>query len=246
MTKTGKRRSSRSTRAPLRPPGRPPVVHRAERRPFWEAIAAGLTTEEAARVAGVSSPVGVRWFRKCGGMPPAHLAVSVRPGPARYLSLAEREELAILQAQGLGVRASARCLGRAPSTISRELRRNASTRSGDFVYRATTAQWHADRAATRPKASRLATNDALRTYVAERLAGAVVTPAGVALIATIRHSNLRNTMVQAVSRSIQTNPPPPRIGLTGSIRTTSPPLTRATESGFRAIDVSGPLRATRA
>jgi len=178
MTKTGKRRSSRSTRALLRSPGRPPVLHRAERRLFWEAIAAGVTSEEAARVAGVSSPVGVRWFRECGGMPPSHLAPSAPRGSARYLSFPERVELALLQAQGVGVRAIARQLARAPSTISRELRRNASTRSGGFVYRATTAQWHADRAATRPKAARLATNDALRTYVVERLAGAVVTPAG--------------------------------------------------------------------
>jgi IS30 family transposase len=99
----------------------------------------------------------------------------------RYLSLAEREELAILHAQGCGVRESARRLGRAPSTISRELRRNAATRSGGFAYRATTAQWHADRSARRPKAARLATHDALRTYVADRLAGAVVAPSGRAM-----------------------------------------------------------------
>ena len=42
-------------------------------------------------------------------------------------------------------------LGRAPSTISRELRRNAATRCGNLDYRATTAQWHAERAARRPK-----------------------------------------------------------------------------------------------
>ena len=47
---------------------------------------------------------------------------------------------------------------RAPSTISRELRRNAATRSGGFEYRATTAQWHADRAARRPKPAKLAVN----------------------------------------------------------------------------------------
>ncbi len=181
MAKTGKRRSRRSTRAPLRSPGRPPVVHRAAQRAFWETIAAGVTTEEAAREAGVSSPVGARWFRAYGGMPPSHLAPSAPLGSARYLSFPEREELALLQAQGLGVRASARQLGRAPSTVSRELRRNAATRGGDFIYRATTAQWHADRAAQRPKAARLATNTALRTYVAERLAGAVVTPAGIPL-----------------------------------------------------------------
>jgi IS30 family transposase len=88
--------------------------------------------------------------------------------------------LAILRAHGHGVREIARRLARAPSTISRELRRNAATRSGGFDYRATTAQWHADRAARRPKLGRLAVNAALRTYVQERLAGVVVAPGGAA------------------------------------------------------------------
>ena len=57
----------------------------------------------------------------------------------RYISFAEREEIAILHAQEFGVRAIARKLGRAPSTISRELRRKAATRSGRFDYRASTA-----------------------------------------------------------------------------------------------------------
>jgi IS30 family transposase len=70
-------------------------------------------------------------------------------------------------------------LGRAVSTISRELRRNAAARSGGLAYRATTAQWHAERAARRPKQAKLALNAALRTYVEERLAGAVVAPGGV-------------------------------------------------------------------
>jgi IS30 family transposase len=75
----------------------------------------------------------------------------------------------------------ARRLGRAPSTISRELRRNAATRSGGLEYRATTAQWHAERAARRPKAAKLATNAALRAYVQERLAGPVAAPGGAAV-----------------------------------------------------------------
>ena len=72
-------------------------------------------------------------------------------------------------------------LGRAPSTISRELRRNAATRSGGFEYRATTAQWHAERRARRPKAAKLVKNQALRTWVQERLAGQVCTTDGVAV-----------------------------------------------------------------
>ena len=111
-------------------------------------------------------------------MPPSQLATSAPERSARYLSRAEREELAILRALGHGVRAIARRLQRAPSTISRELRRNAATRSGGFDYRATTAQWHADRASRRPKVARLATHDALRRYVTERLSGTVVAPNG--------------------------------------------------------------------
>ena len=112
-------------------------------------------------------------------MPPSHLAAASPPLSRRYLSFAEREEIAILRAGGNGVREIARRLARAASTISRELRRNAATRNGGFGYRATTAQWHADRAARRPKPARLATNETLRRYVQERLAGLVVAPDGV-------------------------------------------------------------------
>lgn len=118
-------------------------------------------------------------------MPPSQLAASAPSRSERYLSLAEREELAILRAQGFGVRAIARRMARAPSTISRELRRNAATRSGGFAYRATTAQWHADRAARRPKVARLVVHDALRTYVADRLAGKVVAPSGRAIVGPV-------------------------------------------------------------
>ena len=102
-------------------------------------------------------------------MPPICLA----PVSERYLSFAEREEIAIAHAQGAGVRAIARRLGRSPSTISRELRRNASTRSYAVPYRATTAHWHAQRRASRPKVSKLAGNDTLRAYVQDRLAGQI-------------------------------------------------------------------------
>ena len=123
-------------RAKMRSPGRPPVLHRSERRPFWQAIAEGCSSEDAARIAGVSQAVGTRWFRECGGMPPSHLAPSAPPPTGRYLSFAEREQIALARARGEGVRAIARQLGRSASTISRELRRNAATRSGGFEYRA--------------------------------------------------------------------------------------------------------------
>ena len=84
-------------------------------------------------------------------MPP----ISLEAPSGRYLSFAEREEIALLRAQMHGVREIARRLGRAPSTISREPRRNAATRGGRLDYRASVAQWHADRQARRPKPCKL-------------------------------------------------------------------------------------------
>ena len=177
----GRRRLDRALRGKLRSPGRPPVARQEHRRRFWAFIAEGLSSEDAAMEVGVSQPVGTRWFREAGGVAPSHLSRSSKPSPGRYLSFAEREEIALGWARGLGVREVARRLGRAASTISRELRRNAATRGGNLDYRATTAQWHAERAARRPKRAKLAANPALRAYAQDRLAGAVVAPGGAAV-----------------------------------------------------------------
>ena len=183
---TRRRRSDRALRVALRPPGRPSgrpsAARREDRRRFWAAVAAGRSSEVAAIEAGVSPAVGTRWFREAGGMPPKSLAPSAKPLSGRYLVFAEREEIALCRAQGQGIREIARRLGRAASTISRELRRNAATRGGGLEYRASTAQWHAERAARRPKRAKLATNAALRTYVQECLSGAVATPGGAAVV----------------------------------------------------------------
>jgi IS30 family transposase len=184
--RAGRRRSDRALRAVLPgSPGRPGVAQRENRRRFWAAIAAGRSSEAAAIEAGVSPAVGARWFREAGGMPPTTLAPSAKPPSERYLVFAEREEIALCRAQGQGIREIARRLGRAASTISRELRRNAATRSGGLEYRASTAQWHAERAARRPKRAKLATTAALRTYVQERLSGAVATPGGAAVVGPV-------------------------------------------------------------
>jgi IS30 family transposase len=161
----------------MRSPGRPPVGRREHRQRFWAAIARGERSDAAGVEVGVSPVVGVRWFREAGGVPP----ISQAPLSGRYLSFAEREEIAILRAGGAKVREIARQIGRSPSTISRELRRNAATRGGRLEYRARTAQWHADQRARRPKPAKLAVNDRLRGYVQERLAGQVERPDGVAV-----------------------------------------------------------------
>ncbi|MFT8637542.1 MAG: IS30 family transposase [Pseudoclavibacter sp.] len=152
----------------MRSPGRP-EPSRAVQRAFWRLIAAGVSTEEAAECVGVSTPVGFRWFRHAGGMSPISLAEPT----GRYLSFAEREEIALLKVEGCGVREIARAIGRDPGTISRELRRNAATRAGKQVYRASVAQWKAQQAAKRPKPAKLATNPQLRAYVEDKLCGAV-------------------------------------------------------------------------
>jgi IS30 family transposase len=162
------RRADRALRTRLRSPGRPGPGREVERR-FWRLIAGGASTENASVAVGVSVPVGVRWFRESGGMAP----LSTRQSSGRYLDLAEREEIAILKAQRAGVREIARRLGRDPGTISRELRRNAATRGAVVEYRASVAQWKAERAARRPKAAKLARNPRLRAWVEERLAGQV-------------------------------------------------------------------------
>ena len=174
MGTSRQRRSDRAGRDPIRSPGRPTAGRREHRQEFWKAIARGRSSWDAALDAGVSQPVGTRWFRENGGMPPTNLT----PLAGRYLSFAEREEIALLRAQQCGVREIARRLERSASTVSRELRRNAATRSGGFEYRASTAQWHADRKAKRPKVAKLAANESLRQYVQQRLAGTLVIGTG--------------------------------------------------------------------
>jgi hypothetical protein len=174
VAKRRSRQADRAGRLAMRSPGRPPVRREIQQR-FWRKIVEGASSEDAAITCGVSMPVGTRWFRDGGGMP----KISLVPPSGRYLSFAEREEIALARAQQAGVCEIARRLGRSPLTISCELRRNAATRGGGRLgYRASIAQWHAERRAQRPKAAKLAENDTLRQYVQDRLAGAVMAPHG--------------------------------------------------------------------
>jgi IS30 family transposase len=95
-----------------------------------------------------------------GGIPPRE-----RRRAAQALTLAEREELSCGIVAGTSMRAMARALGRAPSTISREIRRH----GGAIHYRAATADTTAWRRGTRPKRCRLAANARLRRAVAAHL-----------------------------------------------------------------------------
>lgn len=99
-----RRAADRAIRPAMQSPGRPNVARREDRQRFWKSIARGLQSEEAAVECGVSPAVGTRWFRENGGMSPITLA----PVSGRYMSLAEREEIALLKAQNCGVRDIAR------------------------------------------------------------------------------------------------------------------------------------------
>lgn len=136
---------------------------------FWAKIATGITSEKAVDAVGVSTLVGTRWFRHRGGM---SLFMSNQIS-GRYLSFAEREEIGLLQAQSFSVREIARRLGRSPSTISRELTRNAATRSGRLEYLASVAQWKTELVAKKPKPVKMVTNSRPRHYVQDRLEGKV-------------------------------------------------------------------------
>lgn len=155
-------------RSPMKSPGKPSLRRDVERL-FWREVAKGLSSEDAAAAVGVSQAAGSRWFRERGGMP----TFLINPVTGRYLSFEEREVMGLLKAQGAGVREIARQLGRHPSTVSRELRRNAATRGGKLDYRASVAQWKAELIARRPKAAKLVTNERLHEYVQERLSGQV-------------------------------------------------------------------------
>lgn len=166
--------ADRAIRPKLRSPGHPKYQRHVEVA-FWEQIARGRLPEEAAGVIGVAQAVGARWFHNAGGMPPFDL--KFQPS-GRYLSFAEREEIALLKAQDKGVREIARTIGRDLGTVSRELRRNAATRGGKLEYRASVAQWKADMAARRPKTAKLVANPRLHDYVQQRLSGQISRPDG--------------------------------------------------------------------
>jgi IS30 family transposase len=141
--------------------GRPPAPRDARVR-FWEGVRARLLLGEAVAAAGLTWRAQ-RWFAEAGGVK------ANGPGPVsgRYLSLAEREEIAVGVAAGNRVRQIARELGRPASTVSREIRRN---RSAAGSYRATAAQYRAEARARRPKTAKLAGNAELRGWVQGKLA----------------------------------------------------------------------------
>ena len=130
---------------------------------FWAAMARGeFITDAAARLARIASraPDGCSRPVGCGRGAAADLK-------GRCLTLTQREEIGLGRARGESIRTIAAAIGRAPSTVSRELRRNTD---GQGRYRATTAHALAYGRASRPKPAKLVTNLRLRGKVEDDLA----------------------------------------------------------------------------
>jgi len=130
---------------------------------FWAAMARGEFITDAAAEAGTYRKKGARWLAACGGVRPRR----GRDLKGRCLTFSEREEIALGRAGGESMRAIAARLGRSPSTVSRELARNAG--AAGQAYRATTAHALAYERAGRPKPSKLAVNLTLRRKVQDDL-----------------------------------------------------------------------------
>ena len=150
---------------------------------FLELLNRGMTSLQASREVGVNERTGRDWakgiFKSAGRryasdgsliwapatrprVPPEERVIS-----ARYLSIAERIEIADLHRQQLSVRQIAKQVGRDPATISRELRRNAHPGSGD--YRPWAAQRRSATRRARPKPGKIAGNQELRRFIAQGL-----------------------------------------------------------------------------
>ncbi|GEO43375.1 IS30 family transposase [Skermanella aerolata] len=130
-------------------------------------------------MAGVSPAVGTRWFREAGGMPPAGFALSAKPPSGRYLLFAEREEIALLWAQG-GPGAW-RAGDRPPPGADRINHLSGAAAQRGYLRRRSGVSGNNRTVARLPKLAKLAVNPALRQYVQDRLAGTVIAPDGAAV-----------------------------------------------------------------
>lgn len=150
--------------------GRKPLAR--EREEYFRLMGQGLSSAEACKVVGINYRTGKRWRNgraasgKAKARPPVQAQV-VSPGYARYLREDDRIHIADRRREGASIREIARELGRAPSTISRELLRNAHPGSG--AYRPHAAQARADARRPRPKTSKIDADSELRAFIQERL-----------------------------------------------------------------------------
>jgi IS30 family transposase len=133
---------------------------------YWKLLQSGVRTVAACQLLGIGRKTGYRWRAENGGLPPARLAESSRS--SRFLSLLERQRIATLRGRGLAVREIARRLGRSPSTVSRELRRNLRPHDRG-IYDGDLAHARARGRARRPRRPLLAREPELRRIVQQKL-----------------------------------------------------------------------------
>lgn len=153
-------------------------------RRFWDFIREGMSAAEAGVSVGVSASVGRRWFADAGGVRPQFPDEGPRKRPR--LTLGERVLIDVGVKMGNSIRKIAMELGRAPSTVMREIERNAfcygryrqryrfgapkvGGRDAKPRYNATGAQARAQQRARRSKPGKLAVNERLHDEVQARL-----------------------------------------------------------------------------
>lgn len=141
---------------------RRPRIHYTESQKalMWERWRQGESLQKIAQLFGRNHSSVMRILAETGGIPPAQRCRS-----RLALTLAEREEISRAVVAGQSIRSIAATLGRAPSTISREIKRN----GGHERYRAGHADHLAWDRARRPKTCRLAMNLKLANIVAGKL-----------------------------------------------------------------------------
>jgi transposase, IS30 family len=164
--------------------GQPQVL--SVQRRYWELIAVGWSSEDAGVAVGVSATCGGKWFRRFGGVNPRMHGPRGQKRPR--LSAEEREQIMIGTSQGESIRSIADPLGRAPSTIMREIANDGVMRGhvgryrawyrfgarqagwdAKSAYSARIAQRRSEHRARRPKAGKLARHPALRDEVQKLL-----------------------------------------------------------------------------
>ena len=153
---------------PYRSPGVAPLT--SERDRYLDLMAQGMSNSAACRIVGVNRRTGTRWrygrsITDRTGRTRNYPSISrpVRPVSARYLSEAERIAIADGLIRCRSIRDIAAELGRAPSTVSREVRRNRDVETG--TYQPFRAQQRAAGRRPRPKPRKLARDSELREFV---------------------------------------------------------------------------------
>jgi transposase-like protein len=149
-----------------------------EREEYFRLMDQGVSSMEACRIVGINRRTGKQWRNgrqatgSTRGAPPIRRPLS-SAGPSRYLREADRIHIADRLREKASIRQIASELGRCPSTISREIRRNGIPLCGDAsrrAYRPHAAQSRADARRPRPKPGKISQNPELRDFIQLHLA----------------------------------------------------------------------------